>query len=241
MDSVGIQAHLLEVQLQHDATWRTLDAAVKQRDLVAGFHGGLVGLAGIAVPVLIATHLPAGTVVLLTLGTLDAAVALIIFIAAYNLRGVQGLRMLQMKQNAAGRHASRMLAGGDVSRAGYFDEPEPSPATVTALRRQLDPMGLTVATTRHYVLADAYLAALCAVATLISVAAALAGLDLTTIGWRVGSVAVLAANALAVAVTWAVRRAVDRSIAGSERATAEAMDARGRALASRGSRAPASD
>ena len=212
-----MQVHLQEIQLQHDATWRTLDAAIRQRDLVAGFHGALVAAAGIAAPLAISARGSGQVMLWLILAISDAAGLLLVFLSGWSLRGAQGLRILQIEQEAAGRHASAILLG---ARGGYFDHG--GSVRVQPLARQLDPMGLTVATIRQYLLADVWLAAAVVVASVLESAATGFGLGGGADAVRTALAIAVASIAVATAGTVVARGQVDRRLrAGEARAQAE--------------------
>jgi len=141
---------LADFQLEHESTWRTLDAAAAQRDLVTRFNGGLIVFIGVLLPVLIGNIGVEGSLVVGVL-ILDIALVFLLFLSFYNLMGVQELRMLQIKQDASRQYSRLALAGGPGRT--YFDIQS---SKVRPLREQHDPMALVVTMTRHFFFADVF-------------------------------------------------------------------------------------
>jgi hypothetical protein len=207
----------LEFETQHEATWQTLQAATGQRDLVVKLHGGLVAVLSVSLPSLAAAKLHREDVASLVLGFLSVGTLVLAAATHSFLRGVQSLRMLQFQMYSASRY-SRWVLGQRQEQATYFsnllDTPEVRP-----LRRQLDPMGLTVANVRQYFVADAVLAPACAFA-----AAAVQADGAARVALGIAAV-VLGAVAGAVA-----RRQTDLHIRRHEESTSRAVVRRYREL-----------
>jgi len=227
LDNTYLNLIQTEFQLEHDATWKTLDAAAAQRDLVTKFHGGLILFLGVLLPVLagnlgIEASLIAGIIIL------DVAILLVVFLSYYILVGVQEFRMLQFLQDASCKY-SRYILAGSQRQATFFDTRS---FAVPSLSDQHDPMGMVVTTTRHFFFADVFAAAMLATITIAGfIVYAVTGfrsmrqsLPAAPIGLAIGGLLV---GGLA---THLVRRRIDRMIRLSEAATSRAIEKRYREL-----------
>ena len=214
-----------EFQVQHDATWRTLEAASAQRDLVYRFHGGGGALIGVGFSAL-STSLGVAKAGTLALCGLDLAIAFVALISYYNLLGVQELRMLQVKLDAAINFSRYQLTGGGVHRT--FFTASALEASVPTLRGQRDPMGLVVTSLRHFFFGDLAIGAAAIVATpfvILDAAGALNSWAIPALG-----VAIVLCAVLATAVVLVVRVHIDRAIRASEDATRDDINDRFRSL-----------
>jgi hypothetical protein len=216
-----------EFQVEHDATWKTLDAAAAQRDLVTKFHGGLILFLGVLLPIL-AGNLGIEASLITGVLILDAAILLVVFLSFYNLVGVQEFRMLQFLQDASCNYSRYILSGGQA-KPTFFQIQLPA---IHPLREQRDPMGLLVTTTRHFFFADVFAAAMLATITIAGLifygATGLHSMRTSVPGVPIGLV--VAGLLLGGLATHLVRRRVDRMIHHSEVATNSAIEERYRNL-----------
>jgi hypothetical protein len=135
------EVYVLDVTHQNDATWRVLDSAVAQRDQATRLHGTAVALAVVFLP-LVGSHYSDAAIVAIGL----AIVVFLALVTYFSLLGVGALRLQQFLLSYAGGHASLLLE--DPNRPRFFSMTKDAEGRVliriVRLRRQSDPMGLSV-------------------------------------------------------------------------------------------------
>ena len=135
------QVYALDVAHQNDATWRVLDNAVAQRDQATRLHGTAVAIAVVFLPLVGSRYSDSAIV------AIGLAIVVFLGLATYiSLLGVGALRLQQLLLSYAGGHASLLLE--DPHRPRFFslarDEEGRVLIRIVRLRRQSDPMGLSV-------------------------------------------------------------------------------------------------
>ena len=144
--------HLLDVQLQNEATWRLLDAATRQRDAALRYHGASIVLVPALLPFLSAHRL-------LVVGTV--ALAFLAFASSWTFLGVLALRAQQFHVGVAERFSRNSLAGEEGTWFASLAEVR----RIRPLAEQRDPMGLVVSSARLLVLLDGFMLPAAAVLT----------------------------------------------------------------------------